>query len=207
MRRQQRFDLGREVAVAAEGEVSVDSLLVGHQSQLLECGRLTCRRSSEGDVGQRGPTPQRERVSEHRGSLCDRNRDGPSGESTEPVRIDLLRRDVQEVTGRSRDEHARDLLPVVSGPQRLPDTRDETVQRRDDGRRWRGTPQLVDQTVRRHGTASLQRQQRDQRPRTTLREHDGLALEPHLQGPEDPDLEAFVHGGPASSAERALVVP
>jgi hypothetical protein len=99
--------------------------------------------------------------------------------------INLLRCDVQEVSGRPGDEQRRRPLPLTSGPEGPPHAGDETVQRRDDGRRRRGAPQLVDQAVRRDGPASLQCEQGDQRARATLRERDGYIRDPHLERPEE----------------------
>src|SRR5262249_10590643 len=64
MRRRERLELRHEPVVTAERELRVDALLGREQSQLVESLDLDAERRLVREVGERGPAPERERLTQ-----------------------------------------------------------------------------------------------------------------------------------------------
>ena len=142
----QNRELGNERLMPAERELGVDPLLDCGETQLLEALDLGPRERLVGEVGECITSPERERLVEK----CRRHDRVALGvrqttlldEPLEPVRIDLLGLELNEVAARTRHEQ-------VGLPERLAQPRHlviEAVARRP-GRPV--APQLVDQPVAR----------------------------------------------------------
>ena len=64
LRGDERLELGDELCVAAEREIGLDPLLQRDRAQLLEPGDLRLRERLVEEVGERGATPERERLAQ-----------------------------------------------------------------------------------------------------------------------------------------------
>jgi hypothetical protein len=124
----ERLQLGDELAVPAEREVGVDSLLEHGQALLLESAGRRRREGLAVEVGQRRATPEGERIA--RPSV------GP--QPGELVEVGVPRRDVEHVSGGAGAERG------AAFPQRLAQTGDVDLQRRASGLGRIVAPELVD---------------------------------------------------------------
>ena len=105
--RDEHLELAQDLAVAAGRQVAVDRALGRGQVQLLEAADLIGREGLLGDVGERCPAPQRERLA----------RQVVGDERREAQRIDVTVAEAQLVPAPARD----DLRAVAAGRQRLAD--------------------------------------------------------------------------------------
>ena len=84
-----------DVGVQAGRQVGVDALAQYGQPPLVQPGRLTVQRRHVAQVGQRGTTPQRQRVAQDPAGLGPLARGqgppAPDGERLEPLRVQLVR--------------------------------------------------------------------------------------------------------------------
>ena len=177
----ERVQLMDQVGVAAERQVRVDPILERSQALLLELGpgSDTERRSVE--LGQRRPTPERERLVQCFGRssrfgrvACLRT------ERRERLQVERAWLELEYVPGRPRPQRC------AVFPERLAQAGDVDLQRRARRLRRRVAPQLVDQPLARHDAVCLQQEQGEHRPllaRPQL-EPDPAAL--CLERPEQP---------------------
>jgi hypothetical protein len=100
----ERLELREYVGVPGQGEVGVDPVFGGGQSELVEAGRRDWGERSIGEVGERRTAPEGLGLAQQRGRLdrptrCERPSTG-GREAFEPVRIHLVRLDAQAVADR-----------------------------------------------------------------------------------------------------------
>ena len=152
----ERLELRDQRGVPAEGEVGVDPPLDREQVHLLEAPDRRLRERLVGEVGERRPAPERERLAQPLGGLLRLGAAGLLDETLEPVEIELLRREPDHVAGRERDEQ------LGAGAERLAQPRDARLERA--GVRLRGLvrPQLLDQPARRDDLVRVEEEQREQ---------------------------------------------
>ena len=172
--RDEHLELGEDLAMAARRQVAVDRALGRGQVQLLEAADLAGRERLLGDVGERRPAPQRERLA----------RQVVGDERREAQRIDVAVAQAQLVPAPAGD----DLRAVAAGRQRLANLRD--VQLHHLGRRGRRilAPERLDESIARHRRALVEGQHGQQRPRLALADGHRTAVGRDLHRTEDADL-------------------
>ena len=99
--RDERVDLGHAPPLAAGREVRLDRELERREPQLLEPADLGGRERLVGDVVERRPAPQSERLARP-----------PCQEPLEPAGVDVLRRDLQLIAMATRDDRLAVAVPV-----------------------------------------------------------------------------------------------
>src|SRR5581483_239289 len=184
--RRQRLELGRECRVPAERELRVDPLLDREQAQLLEPVDLGSRERLVCEIGERAAAPQRKPFLEPRQGASRI----PAGvraaalleESLEPVGVELLRLELEDVAAGARADELR-------VAERLAQPRDLVVEAVVcvAGRPLR--PELVEEAVARDDLVRMEEQ--DRQERALLRPSDGddaLAV-PGLERAEKPELQ------------------
>ena len=157
VRGDERLELGDELVVAAERQVAVDALLERAQAQLLEAGDLALRERLVVQVRQRLAAPERERLEQtarplYRIVQLPRLRD----QRLELLQVDFVRRNVQQIPGRSRPD------PICA--DQLPQGGDVPVQRGLRAFRRLFAPQRLDQLWSRDDLLAVEEQRREQRP-------------------------------------------
>ena len=167
-------------ACTAEGQVGVDALLQGVQTELLEPTDLGLRPRVEGEVEERRSTPEREGLPQlpRRG-----RRVGPSRlghEALEAVRVEAAGLDAKLVSRRPRRDRA-----VAKRATELGDVRLQDLRRR--GRRLLG-PESLDQPVARDLLVRVEQQDREQRSWLRCAQRDGIAFGDSFERPEDAEL-------------------
>ena len=160
-----RFD------VPALGELALEPPFQRREPQLLEPCDLTLRERLEGEVRQRRPAPQRQRL------LVALLGEQP----LEAMQVELVVVDPEQVAGRPR------LEPVVA--QQPPQLGDLAVERGQRRRRRRLTPQRVDERVLRDDLVRPQQQHPEQRTAAAAAEGQNAAVVRHLQRAEDPEVD------------------
>ena len=90
VRGDQRLELGDEPVVLAEAELAGKPLLLGVEPEPLEPGDLGAGERLEGEVVERGPAPERERVGEQRAARPGRSGARLLEEPLEAKRVDAV---------------------------------------------------------------------------------------------------------------------
>jgi hypothetical protein len=173
----QRPQLADQLAVAPERQIRLDPLLQGSKPELLQLRDRWLRERLVGEVRQRRPAPQPERLAQNPRRLL-----LPTGSQritavldqfAEAVQVKLARRDVQQVavptghqraiTGTGRRVAVRPHGHSAVRGQHLAQPRHVHLQGPHRARRRRLAPQLVDQPVSRHHLVAIKHQDRQQR--------------------------------------------
>ena len=119
--------LGHERLVPAERELGVDPILERLEPELLEPVDVRARERLVGQVGERTAPPERQRRPQPIRRCADvavfEQPAAFTGQALEPLGIELIRANVQYVSGRPRDESLV-LAPSVFRLQRFPKARD-----------------------------------------------------------------------------------
>ena len=155
MHLRQSLELADHLAPQTELEVGVDPLLEGVEPQFVEPPDLALRERLEGEIGERRAAPHRQGATKLRGALDGLARTRVGQQPLEAGRIELLRLDLHEVTGRPRDEDLR--------AQHLAELRDEILERGRCRLRRLLTPELVDDPVGRDRLAAPGQEQTQER--------------------------------------------
>ena len=154
----QPLELGHDVGVAAERQVGVDALLQRRGVPLLEPGDLGLRERLVGNVGQRRPAPQRERLAQPRGgvggSLARERLATLVREPLETIHVELAVLHLEHVAAAPRLKS----LPVAV-VERATQLADVVLQHLRGRRRRRLAPQRVDQPIARDRLVAMQQQQ------------------------------------------------
>ena len=157
--------------MAARLELGGDARLVRRKPCLVEARRVGVRELLAGQVGQRRPAPEPER-------LVIRPR---VDELLEPLGVELAGLDPREIAGRTRHD------PV--GAERLAQRVDVHLQRRARVRRRVLAPDRVDQPFGGDGAIRAEQQDCEHGAGPPAAERHGLAdVVHHLQRPEQPEL-------------------
>ena len=179
------LQLGDEPAVLAEPELRLDALLDAGEPQLLEPRDRRRRERLVGEVGERRPAPQRERLAQARRRALGRAvREGRAGvlrEPLEPVQVERLLPGADEVARRARlDRRAEELAQVG----------DLALDLRDGGRRRLAPVEVVGEAVDRDDPVRAQQQDRQHRALTRAAKADGRpGGVDDLERAEDAELE------------------
>jgi len=142
----QPLELGHQLGMPAQCQVCLDALLQRSQPQLLQLRDRGLRERLVGELVQRRTSPQSQRVPQPSGLGGDRRLCRLRHETTEPVGIDLVAVDGQQVPGRARLQHLRGFA-VIAWPEPLPQRGHQPMECLGGGGRWRLAPQLVDQPI------------------------------------------------------------
>ena len=103
----QRLELADDVAVPPELEIRLDPLLERDESKLLEPSDLGLRELLERELGERRAAPELERACEELAPLLGACAARVPERELEPLRVDLLGCDAEDVSRRPRLEHVR----------------------------------------------------------------------------------------------------
>ena len=189
----QDLELLDHLGVAAERELRLDQLLQRRAPQVIQASDLREGKRLVGEVRQRIPAPQRQRLLERSdgrvGAVAGKLGAAPGEEPLEAVRVELLGIERQLVAALARDDRAV-AAASVRARQRLAQTRDVHLQRlgRAGGRML--PPQRVDQAVRGERLVGVEQQQREQRARLGPRKREAAAVVEDLERAEDAEVHA-----------------
>jgi len=106
----QRLQFPHQLAVAACGQPQLGPQFDGGQPQLLQAGRLGLRPRPVGELRQRRPAPQSQRLRQQPqrpGRVAGRRAVGVGDQPLEPGRVDLLGVHIEPVAGRPRGQPRR----------------------------------------------------------------------------------------------------
>jgi hypothetical protein len=187
VRGHQRLQLRHDPALPPHGQLRLDAILDGGQTQLLQPGHLRLGSQSAGHIGQGWPAPQPQRLTQQRGGarmITGRQRLPPlAGQPLEAVRVDILRVDREPVPRRLELDQAAGIT-LVAQPATEPGHLG--LQRVGGIARRVLAVQAIDQPRSADHPARLQQQQGQQRarPRPTDGHHAPVGR-PHLHGAQD----------------------
>ena len=147
MLRGQRLQLRDELGVAAERELGLDAVLYRREPDLLEPPDRGLRKGLVPEVGERCSSPQRERLAEKiesRSRVPSRKRlTRLFGPALEALQVELLRREANDVSGRTRLDHG-------CGAERLAELGDLPLHLRDGRDRSGAGVEIVGESLNRH---------------------------------------------------------
>ena len=178
----QRLELADELRVVSERQVGIDSLHKHREAHLLETRDLGLGKSLVGEIGERGPAPQPERLPQLVRRALRRSAGGLGRESLETRHVGLVRFEVKHVAARTRG-HA-------SGVEHLAQPRDLDLDVLRSLRRRRAAPDLIDELVGRDELVRVHQEDRQhgalldaaERQRPVVLEHLERAKEPEVHG-------------------------
>ena len=168
----QRLQLPHELGVPPGRQLLLDSLLQTGDAQLLKPGDLGRGEPVRGQVGQRGPPPQRQRLLEP--PLVP--------QPPEPRQVELVVADGDEVSRRLGDQP----LP----PDQLAQPRDVELQRLVRGFGRIVLPQQVDQSSAGHDAIGLQQQRAQKSALLGGAQVERPPVRAHLEWTQDAELHA-----------------
>ena len=178
--------------MAPEREVGVDPLLERGQTAFLKALDVAAGELVVGEVGERGPAPQRERLAQLPRRLARRGGARLLHELLEAVRVELARGDAQHVATGARQQH------ILA--ERLAQLRDVALQRLGGGLRPLLAPELVDQALAPDELVRVQQQDRQQLALPAAADDKRSIAVSDLQRAEDPE----VHFAPWGDATTPL---
>ena len=179
----ERVELGHDVGRPVEVDVRRDPFLDRDQAEVVEASRLRLRPCLERKLGKRWATPEREPTEQEGAPLGRRAVARVRQQELETARIDLLRRDGEEISGCAGDEELR--------PERLPQRCNGVLERRRRELRRLRAVELVHELLGRHHVARAEEQGREKRAWPGPAKRDRTALADHLERAEDPKV---LHG-------------
>ena len=171
------LELGDEVGVLPDRQLRLGALLEEGEAELVEPRDLLLRERLVAEVGQRLAPPQGERLVEERRPAHGLARPRLVDEAPHAGQVELLGPEPNDVARRARLDRIR--------AERLPQLRDEVLERRHRGRRRLTGPERFDEPVDRDDPPGLEQQQRQERPLLRAAERDRLAAIASLQRTED----------------------
>ena len=167
MRVDERLELADELGVRTDRELRLGALLDERELELLEPRDLLPSERLVAELRQRLASPQRERLIEQLGAPRRLARPRGVDEAPDAGEIELLGVEPHEVAGRARLDHVR--------AERLPQLRDEVLQRRRRGRRRVALPQRLDEPVERDDPSCVEQEHREERALLRAAERDRVA--------------------------------
>ena len=195
----QALEPPEQVGVAAESELGLGQQLEGRGAQVVKARDLALGEGLEGQVRQRPPAPQRERLLERRrrprraarGQLAAAFPDQP----LEAPRVELLRVELERVAVLAGGD-------LLAAPQRPPQPRDVDLDGLGRRRRRLLAPQLIHQAVTAERLPGVQEQHRQERPLPRAADRHHTVAVDDLQWPEDAEFDAQSRDrtGPAVTA-------
>ncbi|HEY7692075.1 MAG TPA: cupin domain-containing protein [Gaiellaceae bacterium] len=201
----QSLQPAQQGVVTTERELGVAEQLDGVQPPLLQPFPPALRQRLGGEIRERRPLPERERLAQAtRGSV------GPAGtqlslglrdQRLEPLEVELAGLEHDPVAG------AAGLDPLR--PEGLPQAVDVDLERLDGRGRRRLAPERVDEGVARHRLACPEQQRRQQRALLRPPEVERLAFRAGLDRSQDPEFHGFLSPRTTrqANAKRMLSAP
>ena len=187
----QDLELLDHLGVAAERELRLDQLLQRRDPQVIQASDLREGKRLVGEVRQRIPAPQRQRLLERSdgrvGAVAGKLGAAPGEEPLEAVRVELLGIECQLVAALARDDRAG-AAASVRARQRLAQTRDVHLQRLGGAGRRALPPELVYEPVGCERLVRMEQQQREQRARLAPRKGEAAAIVEDLEWAEDAEV-------------------
>jgi len=174
--RDERVELPGQLRVAAGGQVLLDRLLDRRQSQLLQSVDLERREWLAGDVVERRPAPESERLA----------RRSSRDQVLEAADVDPAVAEAQLVAAPARD----DLRAVTALRECLAQLRDVALDHLARARGRRIGPEAVDQLIGRDRRALVESEHRQHCPRLARADGDGAVVDAGLHGSQN----SKVHG-------------
>jgi hypothetical protein len=188
----ERVELARDLGMPAAGEVGVDPRAEAAEAQILEPRDLGLGEALVGDVGERRPAPELERVLQRGGRLprlTARELLAPQPQAPlEAVGVERVRRESQAVAAALGHDQ------VLA--QRGPDARRHDVDGVARVLRAGSVPQLIDDTVEVDRGAVAHEKQREEREGAAARHADDLGFQLDLDGAEDPEPDVHFAAEP-----------
>ncbi len=178
------IELADRLSMEAELELGLEEHLLRVDALFLEVPDRVLREAPVGEVGERRPAPEPERLAEFRRSLARRHRARLAYELLEAARVDLVRRDAEPVSGGAR-------LERVCAEQ-LPDPRDAVLDVCRRRRLRRPLPQLVDEHVERDDVVRVKKKDGDESALLRAAQGHGRAVDPGLEWAQHAQLECRV---------------
>ena len=167
---------------------TLDRQLDGRQPQLLQPADRGGGERLAGDVVERGPAPQGERLARP-----------PAGhEPLEARDVEVVGSEPQLVAVTARE----DLPRRRRRGERLAQLRHVKLDELDGRRRRPLAPQALDQAVGRDGRPGVEREQREQRARLARADGDRTPIDAGLHGSQEPDVHREPANGRPYSADR-----
>ena len=192
----QAFQLTGERDVMTQFQVGCDAVLERRRVQVVQGADLGLRELLVGQIGERRPTPQRQRLAKTlRG---DSRLPSVEGRSTacdpvlEALEVELARRHAQLVAGGARHEETTVLPGGKLGLERPAQPRDRHLECLRAALQPLFIPELRDQPVARDHLVGMQQQERQQCPLLRSAEGESPVIVVDLERPEYPE----VHGLP-----------
>ena len=105
MFRDQRLELTNQLGTCTERELRVDQILEGGGAQLFQVGDLKGGERLEGEIVERWPSPERERLPKLLDALFPRSGAALSNPSLEPAEVDLVMGDLEDVAAMPREQN------------------------------------------------------------------------------------------------------
>src|SRR5581483_1119180 len=179
----ERLELSDELWMATRAQVALDPLLQAAKAELLEACGLSGREPVIGEVGQRRPAPERERLGQLPLAV----------QPAEPLEVELPVLDAESVPRRVR-------LHALF-PEQLPQRRDVHLQRLVRRLRRVVLPEGVEQPVLRDDLVRVQQQDGQERPLLRAAQVDDPVAGDDLQRAEDPELHRASRRLPPDTTE------
>ena len=155
----ERVELADQLVLAPEREIGVDPNLQPRQTRLLQAGDLGLSERLVGEVSQRRPAPQPQRVAQEagggRGISPGQRLTALDGQTLELVGIELTRRQLELIATMPGVDHA-----ITQSPAQM---KDITLERLGGSRGRSLAPQLVDQPLAGYHLTAVQEQDRKHR--------------------------------------------
>ena len=155
MLRDERLELASQPRVLPRGQVGLDALLQCREAQVLQARHVRARERLVGQVGQRRPAPEAERLAQLRGGGSGVSLGGLGDERLEAGQVELGWLDPEQIAGGTGQQ------PSVA--ELLAQTGDVDLHALGHRRRRRAAPHLVDEELRREDVVGVQEQHREQR--------------------------------------------
>ena len=169
-----------------EHELGVDPLLERREAKLLEPLDGRTGERLVGEVGERRPAPEVERLVEQggrgRGVVARAGAPGLRRQALEAGEVEVLVADAEDVAGRPR-------LDRVGRAERAPELRHLPLNLRDRGHRRPSRVELVGEPLDGHDAVRVQEQDRERRALPRPAELDRAVLADDLERSQDAELE------------------
>ncbi len=181
VRAYERLEVADEGRVLADREPRLGLLLEEDEPELLEPRDLLLRERLVAELRERLAAPEAERLVEQLRAPRRLARARLVDERTHARGVELVRFEPDDITGRPRLDHVR--------PERLPQLRDEILERRDRRCGRIAAPQHLDEPVDRHDPARVEEERREQRALLGPAERDRFSFCARFERAEDGEID------------------
>jgi hypothetical protein len=182
----ERLELGDQLGMPTESQVRLDPLFQGTDVQLVESSDRALGERLVGELGERSPAPQGERLAQQRA----RTLSVALGECFSAFPDKPLETVSVESVGRQGELVPLPVRPdqPALGTERLAKKRDGVPDDLRRRRRGRLAPQLVDQSIDRYGLVRVQKEQREEGALPPTTQYDNSIVAHDFERAEDTEL-------------------